>query len=342
MTHPYQDLPERHFWRTAVADPAADDVDPVWDVPFTLGRTDRVAAAGSCFAQHISRFLVQEGYNYLVTEATADGGHPAFPARFGNLYTVRQLLQLFHRAHGTFRPSVRAWPVGDRFIDPFRPQIPKEGFVSEAALLDEADRHLAAVREMFKKADVFIFTLGLTETWENMDDGAVVPVAPGVVGATASDNYRFRNLTVPEMEADLAAFVTALRLVNPRVRLILTVSPVPLVASYAGHVLTATTYSKSALRVVCETARRQIANLAYFPSYEIITGVHNKGRFFEENLRSVSADGVAHVMATFQKHFLGAASGEAESTPAAPPAARHAVDNPDAGDVICDEELLDA
>jgi len=44
------------------------------------------------------------------------------------------------------------------------------------------------------------------------------------------------------------------------------------------------------------------ANVAYFPSYEIITGAFNKGRYFADDLRNANEDGVNHVMRLFLKH----------------------------------------
>jgi hypothetical protein len=337
--NPYADLPKQHFWKAAVSGIHPDDVDPLIDVPFTIGRDEKIAAAGSCFAQHISRFLSQQGYNYLITEGTAGDRYGPFPARFGNIYTVRQLLQLFRRTYGVFRPTVRAWKAENRFVDPFRPQIPEGGYDSEAAVESAMESHLSAVKRMFKQADILIFTLGLTEAWECAADGAVVPVPPGVIGAEEQqDAYRFRNFSVSEMEADLTAFVTALRTVNPTIRLILTVSPVPLVASYRGHVLTATTYSKCALRVLCESAEQNLPGVAYFPSYEIISGAHNKGRFFEDNLRAVREEGVAHVMSIFKRHFL--AEGEGSGQMDAPERKRTFV-KVEGQELLCDEELLD-
>ncbi|MGK3891080.1 hypothetical protein, partial [Enterococcus faecium] len=79
-------------------------------------------------------------------------------------------------------PAEPAWQRPDgRWADPFRPSIEPEGFATIEDL--EADRraHLAAVREMFAGLDVFVFTLGLTEAWVSRVDGAVFPIAPGVI-----------------------------------------------------------------------------------------------------------------------------------------------------------------
>src|SRR5205814_9168029 len=107
-----------------------------------------------------------------------------------------------------------------------------------------------------------------------------------------------------EVIADLNRFISRLHVVNHRAKMILTVSPVPLIATYEGrHVLQANTYSKAVLRVAAETIRKDNHNVDYFPSYEIITGQFNRGAYFEEDLRSVKNEGVEHVMRLFLKHF---------------------------------------
>jgi hypothetical protein len=258
--HPYRGLPDRAYWRRAVAQ-AGPMLDPL-SGPFpTLSPTDRIATAGSCFAQHIARHLAAGGYGYLVTEPAhpivppdiaARHGYGQFTARYGNLYTSLQLLQLFERAYGRFTPAEDVWDrPGGGFADPFRPSIEPDGFASIAELRADRSRHLACVRAAFETLDIFIFTLGLTETWVSREDGAAYPVCPGVVaGRFDPDRHLFRNLRVSDVTAQLRAFADGLRAVNPAARIILTVSPVPLAATAVpdGHVLSATLYSKAVLR----------------------------------------------------------------------------------------------
>ena len=349
MANPYQGRPDHTFWKRSVSALDEADVDPVVGAPFRVGRNDLVATAGSCFAQHISRSLTGLGYRYLITEtAPGDGedeGYGVFPARFGNIYTARQLLQTFERAYGLFRPADSAWARNDGvFVDPFRPRIRADGFPSPAAVEADRKRHLAAVRTMFETCDVFIFTLGLTEAWVSALDGAVFPVAPGVSGGEASADYAFHNMTVDEVAADLRAFLARLRVVNPEARVVLTVSPVPLVATYEDrHVLVSTTYSKSVLRVAADAVAASEPGVAYFPAYEIVTGPQARGRYFAPDLRTVTEAGVARVMDLFARHMLSDAPEEPAPRPAGAPAPS-AADNrrfDEIAEIVCDEEALD-
>ncbi len=352
-TCPYRGRADYAYWQRSVAGRPAHEVRPMVDVPFRVNRKHRIASAGSCFAQHVARRLKSSGYHYFVTEpahphvppATAtDLNYEVFSARYGNLYTARQLVQLFDRAYGTFTPVDGYWGEHGQHVDPFRPFIQPGGFASREELEHDRRSHLAAVRRLFEQLDVLVFTLGLTETWRSKLDGAVYPVCPGC-GAGAHDPavHEFVNFGVQDVVDDLNGFLERLARVNPKARMVLTVSPVPLVATMEEQsVLVATTYSKSVLRVAAEMVAKQHANVAYFPSYEIITGNHAQGRYFEEDLRSVLAAGVDHVMGFFFEAF--AEDGGQVVAPTAPTKATPVTPARDASTelmaAICDEEQL--
>ncbi len=315
-TSPYTHLPNHCFWKRSVASVKPAELDPVVSVPFQIGQQDKVATAGSCFAQHIARYLRNSGFHFLITEPAHSlinvedsiaYNYGTFTARYGNIYTTRQLLQLFKRAYNTFSPIEKVWIGSDgQFIDPFRPQIQPDGFATLPEFEADQQQHLCAVRVAFETLDIFVFTLGLTEGWEAVADGSVFPLCPGVAGGEFdADKYSLHNFNTTEVINDLLEFSDLLYAVNPKAKIILTVSPVPLNATaLAGqHVLTATTYSKSVLRVACEEVVSQREHIVYFPSYEIITGNYARGGYFAADCRSVLETGVAHVMRVFLKHF---------------------------------------
>lgn len=264
-----------------------------------------------------------------------------FSARYGNVYTVRQAVQLFDRAFGKFDPQDDVWSANDGYVDAFRPTITSTPFPSEAAVRSSAAEHLACVRRVFAESDWIVLTLGLTEAWRSKLDGAVYPLAPGVSGGSYDpDRYEFVNFTALEVMDDLECFIRQVREINPVCRLILTVSPVPLIATYEPkHVLVATTYSKSALRVAAEHVVRNFSDVYYFPSYEIVTSWVSGGRHFESDMRQVNSSGVDHVMRVFNKHFLGAAV--AGSAPGLGMEPQVTAGIP-LSSIVCDEEAIQA
>jgi len=339
LKNPYTILPKHHYWNKSVANIPIQEVDPIIDTPFTLNSQQKIATAGSCFAQHLSRALEKNGFNYYVAEPAKEGmskekahkyNYGIFSARFGNIYTARQLNQLFDRAFSMFTPIDSTWErIDGRFVDPFRPQVAPDGYTCKKDVVDSRIRHLKKVKEMFTQLNTFIFTLGLTEAWQSTIDGAIFPLAPGVVAGEMNDAYHFVDFTVNDVIKDLNSFIGKLHKINATANIILTVSPVPLIATYKNqHVLTSTTYSKSVLRVAAEEICNQHKHIAYFPSYEIITGSYTKGRYFEDNLRGIKNSGINHVMRLFFKHYAS----ELDKS----------ISIDDAFNVICDEEEIES
>jgi hypothetical protein len=157
----------------------------------------------------------------------------------------------------------------------------------------------------------------------------------------------FHNLKVADVVADLSEAYNLIREKNPNVRLILTVSPVPLAATMENRsVLVSTTYSKSVLRVAAEELASSNDKIAYFPSYEIITGSYSRGSYFGEDLRAVTEAGVSHVMDLFMKHYASNSdapdSTAMQQTGADLIAPTHHRKMETMVTVMCDEELLDA
>jgi hypothetical protein len=158
---------------------------------------------------------------------------------------------------------------------------------------------------MLRESDVFVFTMGLTETWVCAADGAALPLCPGAgIGTFDPDRYAFVNLTVDENVRYLEEFLQIAWALNPRLRVILTVSPVPLAATMEPrHVIQSTVWSKSVLRVAAETIRQRHAAVDYFPSYEIVAGAFDGVDGFEPDRRSVNSAAVDRVMRSFFRAY---------------------------------------
>jgi hypothetical protein len=316
--HPYSRLPDRSFWRKFVSNSPWRDVEFNDRPKFKLAATDRLVTLGSCFAQHISRHMKRVGLQPYVAEPAhpltvqfGDNGdsYGQFSARYGNVYTSRQLLELFRQAFGIV-PIIEDFVQEDgRWFDLLRPNVEKRGYASlHEAAMDRA-YHLGRVKHMFEVADVVVFTLGLTECWYNARTSHTYPVCPGTIrGAYLADEHLPHNLTVAEVVGDIEAFIGELRAVNPAAKMILTVSPVPLVATHSDkNVLLASSYSKSVLRAAAGEVEARFDNVAYFPAYEIISHPASFGQYLDSDLREVTERGVAHVMDCFLSSFYGLA-----------------------------------
>jgi len=338
VTNPFRDAGARAFWRPAVANLDPSAWRDVYRKKFDIAPGASVAAAGSCFAQHLGRHL-RARFRFVDTEPAPPSlprevrprfGYGLFSARYGNVYSAAHLRQLAAEALGAFTPVDRVWHHEGRCYDPYRQTIEPNGFGSanEVRVLREA--HLQAVREMLQTSDVFVFTLGMTETWRSAIDGAVYQTCPGTAcGTFDAARHRFQDCTVADVCRDMSDFVRMARQLNPAMKFILTVSPVPLTATATGqHVLAAAVHSKSVLRAACGELEAGFDCIDYFPSYELIVAPPVRARFYDDNLRTVTAEGVEFVMSHFLEQHPGqdgASLDEESDTPA---------------EVICDEVEL--
>ncbi len=345
---PYSSLPKHVFWSACRRD-ARFRLDDLYAPKFALAPGQRVATIGSCFAQHIGRYVRQSRLTYLDVEPGSTRMPPAiatkfgyglFSGRYGNIYTTRQLLQLINDALvGRIRDEA-IWTRGDRFYDALRPAVEPDGLGSRDEVICHRRNHLCRVRALLGQMEVLILTLGMTETWADRVTGTVYPTAPGVIAGTFDPaRHVFVNMGFADVIEDLDAAIGLLRGVNPGLEIVLTVSPVPLAATATGqHVLRASTYSKSVLRAVADEIARTDDAIDYFPSYEIITGLPFASRFHKPDLRTVMSAGVETVMAAFFAKHPGLLDSEL-------PEDHCDADDPDAApvdDVMCEEQLSDA
>lgn len=327
MTHPYRHLPDRNFWNKSVSNTPWGQIALKESGKFTINKSDKVATAGSCFAQRIVQYLRESGYTHFNAEAP----HPLIPeamarelnyfqysARYGNIYTTRQLRELGEQALGSRDPIIDYAEQDGFFFDLLRPSIQKNGFHSIEELTADRFFHLSRVKRMLEEADVFIFTLGLTEAWISTREKHVYPVCPASAIAGVSEGLaQAVNFGFVEVYRDLKYFFDSLFAVNPKVRVVLTVSPVALAATHQDmHVLSATVYSKSVLRAVAGECCAEFPNVDYFPSYELIASAASYGQYLSPDLREVNQRGVAHVMRSFSHAFLPNRHGTGNSLPA--------------------------
>ena len=346
VKNPYSDLPKSAFWKTGVAQENPFAIEGVYKKKFKIPPRAKIATAGSCFAQHISRHLKKNGYRVLDVEPPPPGlpedlrqefGFSMYSARYGNIYTVRQLLQLAKEVAGEWIPQNYIWEKNGKFYDALRPAVEPEGLESPEQVIKHRQFHISRVKELFQKLDLLIFTLGLTEMWVHRKSGTVYPTAPGTLAGQFDESvFEFKNASYIQILQDFNEFYKTLKNIRggKPFKVILTVSPVPLTATASGqHVLPSTVYSKSTLRSVAGELHFNSKFIDYFPSFEIVSNPRLHSSSFSDNLRSVRNESVEMVMS----HFFAEHPVVKDKVSKANVQRQAASD-----DVKCEEELLGA
>lgn len=272
--HPIHQFASWQVWPGSYDNPPANGAYPrrVTDT-LRITRSTRIASMGSCFAREIKTVLEREGYSYVKEETH----HPASKhasAAWERLYNTFSMRQIFEYTFGEWRPEVRWWkaPVSGKIQDPYRRII----------LYDDIDhaeedflQHRVHSRQALERAEVLILTLGLTEIWEDKVDGSVIclPSGPYVNEGGDMSRYRFRVSRYSENLENLERVHELMAEHNPACRLVVTVSPVHLWATFRtdADVIAASCNSKSTLRAVADEFVARHENVHYFPAYEMAT-----------------------------------------------------------------------
>ncbi len=221
-----------------------------------IDRTTRITAFGSCFAANISKWLGQRNYRVSSSDVEAQR---AYVVQIGegmvNSFVIRQQFEW-------------AWE-GKRFDQPLW-----HGYTAEAFGYDEEVQR--ETRELFDRTDVFILTFGLSEVWYDAPSGEVFW---RTIPKDAYDpaRHRFRISSVEENRENIDAIYRLIRKHRPDAKIIMTLSPVPLIATFRDNsCITSNSVSKAVLRVAVDEvmrARRDEGHLFYWPSYEIVMDV---------------------------------------------------------------------
>jgi hypothetical protein len=257
--------------------------------PFITPETN-VTAFGSCFAEHIGVYLNSRNYKIL-TKSKTDAYVVAMAEGIVNTYAIRQQ---FDWAFRGLTPTSELW----------------YGYKAESFGYDE-DVRLNTLA-MFEQTDVFILTFGLSEVWYDVPTGEVFWRA---VPADRFDPSRhaFRVTTVDENKTNMRAIYDTIREFRPEAKIIFTLSPIPLVATFRPVAcITANSASKGILRASIDEVYREVqqeGKLFYWPGYEIVENAFGPGRYAVDR-RHVKDPILDYVMGLFEAHYCAGVAPE--------------------------------
>lgn len=246
-----------------------------------IGPQTRICAFGSCFAANISNWLESRSFSVLTREETSK---LSYVVRFGEgLVNSYSLLQQFEWAFENRKSDNPLW----------------HGYDTTEYGYDENVR--LRTLDLFERTDIFILTLGLSEVWCDKETGGVFWRA---IPADKFDStrHRFRVTTVAENRANLSRMYQLIRTHRPEARIIFTLSPIPLVATFRPvPCVSANSASKAILRAALDEFLRDVGDEGvayYWPSYEIVLDIFNNR--WESDRRHVRREILDFIMTAFE------------------------------------------
>jgi hypothetical protein len=252
------------------------------DRPF-INKTTVIASFGSCFSQHISDYLFSKGYSVITHAGSNPAAHAFHTESSASTFALKQQLEW---AFGLKEADERVW-----YLSPAEPiHSPAGGVEMLGGLL--------------KTVEVFILTPGISEVWSDKITGNVFfKAVPKHV--YNPDIHEFRVSSVEENRNNIRGIIQIIKNSCPTAKIVFSVSPVPLVATFRPiSCIAANTVSKAILRVALdEVARENIADVYYWPGYEAIKECFRDNPYLEDH-HHVDPVVLDEVMSMFSAYYL--------------------------------------
>lgn len=278
---------------------------------FRLAKADIIFTMGSCFARNIEEHLQTLGCRVpcLNFKVPRDEHKSARQSGILNIYTppiFRQELAWADRLLASERTvsarDCEAFAFGaegglfrDLGLSHTTP-------VSFTRLVERRHQLFKLYKEAFT-ADCFIMTPGLAEVWFDKKHNRFTNAAPIYNDKLADpDRFHVEVLDHKSCVDDLTETIRIVRSRNPDVKVIITVSPVPLRFTFTNQdIIVANRYSKAVLRSACEEVCRN-TGADYFPSFEAV--VLSRKNVWESDRRHVTDSFVRKIVSELTVRYF--------------------------------------
>jgi hypothetical protein len=241
--------------------------------------------AGSCFTENMGRKLDYYGFDVEVNPC----GIVYNPLAAANV--LEMLVE--DRRLG----EVDLLPAHGRWVSLYH-----HGAFSDAdpaACLERINARLERGARRLREADLLVMTWGSAWVYTHAARGVVVTNCHKL----PEREFTRRRAGVEEIVARYLEIIPAARALNPRLRVLFTVSPIRHWRDGAhGNQL-----SKATLLLAIEELQARLADTYYFPSYEIVLDELRDYRFYAGDMLHLSPVAVDHVWECFRESYIPAA-----------------------------------
>ena len=227
-----------------------------------LSLQDKVLTMGSCFAEVIGNKLKQNKVDVLVNP-------------FGTIFNPFSVCLLLQAAAGKAYDFEQhlveqngIWYAYDLHSSLSSPD--------KKLLLQQIHERVQRTKEQLQQASLLIITLGTAVAYQLHHSGKVVANCHKL----PARNFERVLLRTEEMVQVFAQTQELLRQINPKLTVLLTVSPV----RHIKETLTTNSVSKATLRVLCHQLDETHDKVQYFPAYEIMMDDLRDYRFYKQDM----------------------------------------------------------
>ena len=244
---------------------------------YKISHQQKFITAGSCFADVVGQRLTANKFRVLVNP-------------FGNIYNPISLHTLL--AQDSREPSLLDHAFVERGGIWYNHHLHAAySALTKDDLFKKIESAFKAFHDWIQEADWLIITYGTSWIYERVVEKDIVANCHKM----PSSYFKKRLLDDHETFSSFADLHSRLASLNPKLRIIVTVSPV----RHIKDTLPLNNVSKSILRVACHKLTQQYENVSYFPSYELMMDDLRDYRFYKTDMIHPTADAENYIWEKF-------------------------------------------
>ncbi len=251
--------------------------------PFEIHFTDKIFLMGSCFADNLSEWLRARKFQVFANPNGILFNPISILINLKNILDKPNFFEeryLFH--DGNFYKSF----LHQRHIF----SEDKEGLLK---IIIETQKE---ANEYLKSVDYLFITFGSAYVYVHKELSEVVANCHKFPQSI----FERRLLEVDEIVKRYREWIQQVRVVNPDLKVVFSVSPV----KYLSYGIVENTISKSTLILSVHKLCQELKDVYYFPAYELVTEDLRDYRFFKEDLAHPNEIAVKYVMEKFSESML--------------------------------------
>jgi len=274
-----------------------DDIIEKYITPKILTKRTNITTIGSCFAQRLRDWLVANKFNYK------DGN-------WDRVYSIRNIKQIMQMAFEPEKLKIvePIWDFKGDCGDPYVKSIagrPTKLPCNPKRAAEKIKSNYKHFKKVLGNCEVLIITLGQTEVWSHKNAPETAFYAAPFIGIKDGEiNHICHDLTIDEIKKEISEIMRIMKKNNPEVKVIFSISPIPLVASisddYSAYI--AAHHAKSKLHACTLEMIKDYENVYYMPSFELVNA-HPYSAFNPDG-RHVPQNFANKIMNMFSKLYV--------------------------------------
>lgn len=246
-----------------------------------INHSHDLVSMGSCFADNIGRQLLKDGFRVAVND-------------LGILFNPTSIQQVIMDALTNNRDENLVVERNKMFYH--YGYHAKLYAATKRDLLAKLDEGLKQLKTNLENADYLILTFGTAWVYELIEQDKIVANCHKI----KQDSFRKKLLNLTELKSAYTTVFDKLKALNPKLEIILTVSPV----RHTKNGLHENNSSKAILHLLTDYLCETYSFVNYFPAYELVIDELRDYRFYKEDMIHPTDQAVEYVYKKFSDIYF--------------------------------------